>query len=250
MSKRIHAYIALCYLMLLACGSVAAQEAATTPSGLIVRSAPEGAQATLSGPVIVTGITPTFFRQPLVGDYKLEITRHGYENYSTHITLDPTRQMEVSVQLSPKTRFKAAARSLLIPGWGQRYADENFKGYAFSFLAAGSIAAFLIADNSYNDDYDRFEARVADYDSARAEGASYQDLSGLHSRLVDAQNDAYDSENTRRITIGVVAGVWALNLIDVLFFFPNERGTFSVKGLTVEPNANLNSVGLTLSHRF
>ncbi|MGD8922377.1 MAG: DUF5683 domain-containing protein [Candidatus Zixiibacteriota bacterium] len=249
MSKRIYAYIALCCLMLTIPVSLAAQEA-TTPSGLIVRSTPEGAQATLSGPVVVTGITPTFFRQPLVGDYKLEITRHGYENYSTHITLDPTRQMEVSVELSPKTRFKAAARSLLIPGWGQRYADENFKGYAFSFLAAGSITAFLIADHSYNNDYDRFEARVADYDSARADGASYQELSALHSRLVDAQNKAYDSENTRRITIGVVAGVWALNLIDVLFFFPNERGTFSVKGLTVEPNADLNSVGLTLSHRF
>ena len=246
MLKRIFAVFLLCSLFPLQ--SLFAQD--TVEAGLIVRSAPEGAEVVLKGDAVVAGVTPTFFRQGLVGEYRVEIKKHGYEKYSTKVVLDPSRQMEVSVSLSRKTGFKAALRSLVIPGWGQRYGDQNTKGVLFHLMAAGSVAAFLIADQDFNDKYDLFTEEEAAFDSVRAAGGSYQDMQRAHRELVQAQQRAYDAENTRRITIGVAAGVWALNLIDALFFFPDEGGTFSVKGLTVTPTADPGSVGLTLTHSF
>lgn len=222
----------------------------STQGGLIVRSAPEGAEVVLTGDAVVAGVTPTFFQQGLVGQYKVEIKKYGYETYKTKVVLDPLRQMEISADLSRKTGFKAAVRSMVIPGWGQRYGDQKTKGVVFNLLAVGSVAAFLIADQDFDKKYDRFRDWEDTYDSSLAAGGSYADLQRVHGELINAQQEAYDAEDTRRVSVGAVAGVWALSIIDALFFFPEEGGTFTVKGLTVKPTADTKSVGLTLSHNF
>ena len=246
MNKRIFVSLLAC-LFAIALSASAQQSGAP---GLVVRTTPAGAEVLLEGEAVVTGISPTFFQQQLIGEYKVKIKKYGYENYSTKVILDPTKQMEIAIKLSPKTRFKAAARSLFIPGWGQRYADEKFKGYAFTVLAAGAITGYLIADENFNDKYDTYESRLDAFDEARRSGASYAELRSLQKQLADAQGTAYDAENVRRIMIGAVVGVWALNVVDALFFFPSEGATFSVKGVSLVPTTDGKSFGLTLTHNF
>ena len=246
MNKRIFVILFVC-LLVAAASSYAQQSGAT---GLVVRTTPPGAEVQLDGEAVVTGISPTFFQQQLIGEYKVKVKKYGYENYSTKIILDPTKQMEIAIKLSPKTRFKAAARSLFIPGWGQRYADEKFKGCAFTILAAGAVTGYLIANDDFNDKYDTYESRLDAFDRARNSGASYAELQVLQRELEDAQGTAYDAENFRRVMIGAVVGVWALNVFDALFFFPSEGATFSVKGMSLAPTADGKSFGLTLTHSF
>lgn len=204
---------------------------------------------TLSGDAIVSGVTPARFRHLLVGNYELVLKKHGYETYSTRVTLDPTKQMAMNVRLSPKTRFKAAARSLFVPGWGQKYTDQKTKGYLLAVLALGSVTAYFIADKDFDDKYDFFKEKLREYDSTLAAG-SIEDLRRLKLELDVAQDDAYDAENVRRITIGAAIAVWGISMLDVLFFFPEERATFTVKGLAIRPSADSDKVGLTISKEF
>ncbi len=227
--------------------SAAAQSEAA--KGLVVRSYPEGAQVTLTGEVTVSGITPATFEHTLVGDYKLELRKYGYERYRTRVTLDPTKMTEMSVRLSPKTRYKAAGRSVIIPGWGQRYTDQKTKGFLFTALAVGSVAAYLIADREFDDKREVLDDRLRQYDRAYQSG-TYDEVVRLYDELDAAQGEAYDAENIRRITMGAVIGVWCLNLLDALFFFPEERTTFSVKGLAVGSAAQPGEVGLSISMGF
>jgi hypothetical protein len=242
--KRILAACFLCFILHV---SVAAQPEAA--KGLDVRSYPQGAQVTLTGEVMVSGITPATFNHTLVGDYKLELRKYGYETYRTHVTLDPAKLTEINVRLSPKTRFKAAARSFIIPGWGQRYTDQKSKGLLFTALAVGSVAAYLIADHDFDDKREVLNDRLRQYDRAYRSG-SYDEVVRSYDELDAAQGEAYDAENTRRITIGAVVGVWCLNLVDALFFFPEERTTFSVKGLAVGSSGRPGEVGLSVSMGF
>ena len=155
----------------------------TTMSGdLTVRSIPEGAQVTLSGEAIVTGVTPVRFGHLLIGDYELSLKMHGYENYHSRVYLDPTKQMVVDVRLSPKTRFKSAARSLFIPGWGQRYAGQRTKGYAYTILAAGSLVAYLFADARFDDKREEFEDIQRTYNQL-SEGGNIEELRNLRPLL-------------------------------------------------------------------
>ena len=53
-------------------------------------------------------------------------------------------------------------------------------------------------------------------------------MRSIRPRLDDAQQRAYDAESVKNVTIGVVAFVWAFNVLDAALFFP-ERG-YSVGG--------------------
>jgi len=216
---------------------------------LTVRSDPQGALVKLSGGAIVSGVTPARFRHLLIGEYELTLKKHGFETYKTKIALDPTKQMEMDIRLAPKTRFKTAVRSLFIPGWGQRYADKTAKGWAFTGLTVLAGLAYLAADDEYDWRYEIFSDIRDEYDSLAVVG-DLEELRRVHPLLVEAQESAHDAETVRRVVIGAGIGIWALNVIDALFFFPERRGTFTVKGLSVVPTADTKSVNLALSMKF
>jgi hypothetical protein len=221
------------------------------PSGnLTVRSNPPGADVLVRGEASATGITPVTFLYPLIGSYELKIQKHGFETYRTRMALDPAKQMVVDVRLSPKTRFKAAARSIFVPGWGQRYAEQKTKGFLLHLMAVGAVTAFVITDHSFNDKVDRFETLQTQFDSALTAGAGNEEMQSRWSGLYDAQKKAYDAENARRISIGSVAAVWALGVLDAIFFTPEEKATFSVKGVALEPAVDTKSFGLRLTKSF
>jgi hypothetical protein len=239
--------LTLMALILLTCAAASAQN--QTPQGILIQSSPQGALVTLKGGVTVSGVTPARFQQLMVGTYQVEFLKDGYEKYTTRVNIDPRLQSQLSVDLSPKRRWKAAARSLLIPGWGQRYSDKTTKGFAFSVLALGATTAFLIADDNYSgkkDDYDRL---LVQYDSLRFHG-SLSDLRDLQPRLDQAQSDAYNAETARQITLGGLISIWALNFLDAWLFFPDRRESFTVKGFAVAPEADMHSIGITLSKSF
>jgi hypothetical protein len=88
------------------------------------------------------------------------------------------------------------------------------------------------------------------YDSSSAAGATYQQLLGVHNELVKTQKRAYDAETTRRTTIGIAIGVWALNFVDALLFFPEDHGTFTVGGISLEPIKQPGTLGLAVARKF
>jgi len=215
-----------------------------------VVTTPPGAEVVLKGEASVSGLSPVTFSYPLTGEYSLIVQKYGYEDYKTRLILDPAHPQQLSVELSPKTGFKAALRSIIIPGWGQRYEDRKTKGFMFSVLFVGAGLILLDNENKFQDREDAYLARLAEYDVAVSRGASIDELTGYHAALVDAQQHAYDAEDNRRISAGVVAGIWGLNVLDALLFAPKERATFSIKGIAVAPSADGQGVRLTLSRTF
>jgi len=222
----------------------------STGEGLTVVTTPPGAEVALKGEASVSGLSPITFTYSLLGEYSLIVKKYGYEDYKTRLMLDPARPQQISVELSPKTGFKAALRSMIIPGWGQRYADRKTKGFVFSVLFVGASLALLDNASKFQDREDEYLARLGEYDAAVGRGASIDELTRYHATLVEAQQQAYDAEDDRRIVAGVVAGVWGLNVLDALLFAPRERATFSIKGIAVVPSADAQGVRLTLFRAF
>ncbi len=232
----------ICFLITLSVENVLA-------GSLVVRSVPAGAQVVLTGEVVLSGVTPVVFGQTLIGDYKLEIKKYGYETYDTRIVLDPSKITEVDASLSRKTRFKAGARSFLVPGWGQQYVSKKGKGLVFTSLTIGAVVAYLIADADFDDKRESYLTKRDEYDETNQSG-TYEELVRLHAELTDRRAKAYDAESWRRISIGAVVAVWGINMLDIVMFFPEERGVFSVKGIAVAPTTSPEMTGLRLSMEF
>ena len=217
--------------------------------GVVVTTQPPGAEVILDGEAVVSGISPAFFPQGLVGAYKVRIKKYGFETKVTEVVLDPTRRITVDIKLSPKTRLKAIARSLIVPGWGQAYAEQKTKGYVFGTLALGAVGTYLVAEKHFQDRKDAYDQLLHVWDSTAAHG-SIDDLRRMKFYLDKAQNSAYDAENVRRGTIGAVIGVWSLAFLDAMFFFPGGGTTIDVKGLSLEPEVSPTQFGFALTRRF
>ncbi|MEW6015774.1 MAG: PEGA domain-containing protein [Candidatus Zixiibacteriota bacterium] len=214
--------------------------------GLSVDTSPSGAEVKVAGAVTVSGLTPIKFMQGLEGNFKVTIRKYGYDTYKSSVFLQAGREVNLTVKLKPKTRFKAAARSLFIPGWGQAYTEQKTKGFVFALLAVGTIGYYFRTDSDFNDDNDRYDSLLRDYNTA----GSFEEKERLYPVLQDARKTAYDSENKRRIAIGAAIAAWGINLIDVLFFFPEEKGSTLVNSITVQPDLKSGGATVALTHRF
>lgn len=239
--KRTLAIVLCCF-----CISTAISAQTLMKGSLKVASNPAGAQVSVEGGVKVNGITPTHFQHLLIGQYQITVKKPGYENYKSTVFLTPDKEQNISVSLTPKTRFKSFARSLFIPGWGQRYTDQKKKGFLFTTLTVAAVTAYFITDADFDDKYDIYNTRLTEYDKT----TSSEQRRLLYDDLIKAQNDAYDAENYRRVAIGSVIGVWALNIIDALFFFPDKKEEFIVKDLTLTPKYEADVTSLQLTLKF
>ncbi|MFH1892393.1 MAG: DUF5683 domain-containing protein [Candidatus Zixiibacteriota bacterium] len=221
---------------------------AQTGSGnLTVTSSPAGTAVMLDGEYELAGVTPVTFNQKLFGVYKLTALRGGYEKYQTTLVLVGDEPRTIKFDMVPKTRSKAAFRSLLIPGWGQMYSGQKLRGAAYTFGAAASLLTLAIVDNDFRDKKDEFNRLNDAYVSAR----SIDEKRRLKVGVDDAQQAAYDAESSRNIVFGVAALIWAFNVIDAAAFFP-ESG-YSVGGptaISIDTGEGFDRVQLKLAVNF
>lgn len=204
----------------------------------------------LEGEAELSGITPITFGYPLIGEYRLTARKHGFEDYQTRLVLDPSQPQQLNIDLAPKTRVKAALRSMIIPGWGQSYSGRKTKSLLFGAAFTGAVISYLYLNDEFKTKKNEYFRLRSEYDVAVAGGGAIDILADKHRAMIKAQQVTYDAENDRRVTIALTAGIWGLNVLDALLFSPGERATFSVKGLTVAPSTSSSRAGLTFSMAF
>ena len=115
-----------------------AQEQA--PINTQVVANPAGSIIYLEGEYGLAGRTPYTILKNLKGTYRIRAKKWGYETYTGLYEFRPGVSQRISVNLTKKTRSRAAFRSLILPGWGQRYSDQPAKGWIITTwsLTSGS----------------------------------------------------------------------------------------------------------------
>jgi hypothetical protein len=147
-------------------------------------------------------------------------------NLVDHHFLTPNPQLSLSGQalsfrLQPLEKRSMLLRSAIFPGWGQRYAGHRTRGTIYTLAAQLAIASAFATE----DDYVRSSL---EYERARAEylEATTLDQVLAHKReMIDRHEDLRDRYNVRNISLGVLAGIWVMNLIDCYMLDTTGQGT-------------------------
>ncbi|MFH2056289.1 MAG: DUF5683 domain-containing protein [bacterium] len=205
-----------------------------------VRSNPSGCTVVLSGDHTVSGVTPTTFSQPLRGYYRISAYRDGFDTYHSSIVLTGKDVTTIDINLVPKTRLKAGLRSLLIPGWGQRYSGSGTRG---TLMTIGAVAAAAVAGLLYLD----FDDKRDTYYDVMERFNDTREVSGreaMLNELYKAQKDAYDAERTKNLGVGILVGFWAFNVVDAMVFFPENGMEVAGVGIGFEPQIEADRVQL------
>ena len=225
-------------MMLTLAGAALAQSA--TDASVTVTSNPSGATVMLSGDLTVAGVTPATFTQRLAGYFKITAYRDGYETYNSSVLLSGREATTIDVKLKPKTRVKAALRSIIIPGWGQRYYGSKGKGtlmFAGAVVGATTAGIMHLRFDNKRDDYFDF---LHLYNAERSVPAKQAMLAELY----DRQKAAYDAERSRNMVAAVVAGIWAYSVLDALLFFPDYGISVSGANLSFAPEYDGDAIKL------
>jgi hypothetical protein len=186
---------------------------------LVVTSEPSGAVVTLVGPYEWTGQTPWQLYREVSGLYQVEAHLPGYEPYHGEVMLGSGGVRELRIHLSRQTRWKAAGRSLLLPGWGQAYAGSRVKGIALGLATIAAAGGWIYTNELYQDKVDVFRQR----ESAYVHSTRQADLAPLRAAAQRASDSADRAYDRRRILIAATAGLYAISALDAIFFFPSAE---------------------------
>jgi hypothetical protein len=110
--------------------------------------------------------------------------------------------------------------SAVIPGTGQYYLGHQYKGAAITILAASSIVLGLVSQNNVVAMNEKLESLEYDYSKA----GTYSKANDVWLEMLTCKADADDYKKNRNLAYGIFAGVWALNILDLLFLTP-DRGS-------------------------
>ena len=233
----------LIVILLLAISATARSQTSPIVS---ITSKPSGATVVLSGDYNVAGITPTTFSQNLLGLYRIAAQHEGYETYHSTVVFSGREAVALDIKMVPKTRMRAAMRSLVVPGWGQRYVDSKTKG---ALLTIGTLATAAITGVMHL----RYDSRRQDYDDFNAiynQTRSVEEREKMLAKRYALQKDAYDAERDRNIVLAVLAGIWAYNLLDAILFFPDYGLNVSGTNLGLYPDPNLKGIRVVGTVKF
>lgn len=221
------------------------QASPKSPVNLVkIQSSPLGATVQLSGLYSIVGRTPFLVPYPLEGRYKIKATKEGYESETSHINFFGNSESSIFIKLKPRTRIKAAMRSLVFPGWGQLYSGGKVRGAILGAASIGLIGWTLFAHNDYNTSQNAFDRALENFN--KQEIKSEESSRNVDNKLAEAQDD-YDFRKTMLL---VTASFWAYNLIDSFIFFSSPAGRIEIKANPFPSASNVNNNKIELSLRI
>lgn len=214
-----------------------------SPVNLVkIQSSPLGATVQLSGLYSIVGRTPFLIPYPLEGRYKIKATKEGYESETSHINFFGNSESSIFIKLKPRTRIKAAMRSLVFPGWGQLYSGDKVRGAILGAASIGLIGWTLFAHNDYNTSQNALDRAVENL-SPDSPNRNFDSFENMQNKLAAAQDD-FDFRKTMLL---ITASFWAYNLIDSLIFFSSPAGRIEIKANPFPSASNITNNKIELS---
>jgi hypothetical protein len=225
-----------------------------TEARIQILTRPTGALVFLQGEYALAGRAPYTITQFLKGPYRIRAAKKGYESSSSDYLFNGNGDDKLTIKLNPKTRLKAFARSLLVPGWGQVYCDQRVKGFLISFTQLGTVGAVIYEDSRYTEALNSYNA------AARNLQASQNDLTlqdALRAVFNARKADLDNAYERRRRWLIIAGSVYLYNLLDAVLFFPSYQHSALDISLSISPQPEGNgggafgaTVGLNVQAKF
>lgn len=190
-----------------------------------------------------------------VGSYRVRVVAEGYEPAEETVLIERDQVAQAAIQLQPTaggvvvdrqaepiteptpidspgfevlatlpSRNTALTASLLLPGGGHIYSGQS-RGYLYLLggLAAGGYAVYTLMEEG-NIESDYIEA-LRNFNSA----GSFSDVARYSNETIQHYNDWNDLIDRRTIALAAFAGIYAIQLVDMLIRTP-ERGYRDTQG--------------------
>ena len=208
--------LSICIFIYLNCWGYSWGQSNIESHEINIKSNPPGAIVYIEGSMV--GIAPCKLSFDLFGKYRIRAFKKGYNNWKRTINFGEKNNDTVNIMLSPKTRFKAAARSLIFPGWGQTYSDKKTKGKIIKILIATSIFSTVYFEVNYQEAVNDHNDALKDYNDNKM---NFEAKNIYWVTVEENYNNVNSSYKTRNILLLTTGAIWLYSIFDAIFTFPN-----------------------------
>lgn len=226
-SFRLFSLIGISFVLLIACslpsfGEDNPQDGAA-PSGqpglIKISSIPPGAKVKLDGKRI--GYTPMVLHGVPEGSHVVRLSLRGYPDYVTRINSEKDRDSEVNIALPKKVYFKwieqysqAITSSIVLPGKGQ-IDNGHTRGWYYFLTYFGTAGYTIYQANAYKSSETDFNNAIERYHD---EDITPEEAVRRFRNVTRAREDMIKHKDNYDLSLKVAIGIWAINMIDVVFF--------------------------------
>ena len=205
------------------------EKSSITMSNVTLSGVPQGLEVFMDGQFI--GNLPSG-QKISPGEHIFIFKAPGYENLKLKISFDTDSSQCIQMSLRPKTKTKAFMKSLLLPGWGQKYSDHSARAIIYPMLQIASIGGAFWANHKYNSAVDDYEPLQIDYLNAISE----YEIKNAWTIMQNKYDDIDNWEKKRNIMIGAAVGLWLWNACDAFLFGPETAKSDQAYGAVIKPN--------------
>ncbi len=103
--------------------------------------------------------------------------------------------------------------SVIFPGWGQMRDGRYGKGTMFMGAELVLLTGVLMSNIQYDRDVEQYEDAAASFRNATYIG----DKLYYHQQMMDRWDDADRMDTYRKLLAGAAAGVWIINIVDMIW---------------------------------
>ncbi|MFO7914255.1 MAG: DUF5683 domain-containing protein [Candidatus Krumholzibacteriales bacterium] len=103
--------------------------------------------------------------------------------------------------------------SVIFPGWGQMRDGRYGKGTTFMGAELVLLTGVLMSNIQYDRDVEQYEDAAALFRNATYIG----DKLYYHQQMMDRWDDADRMDTYRKLLAGAAAGVWIINIVDMIW---------------------------------
>jgi hypothetical protein len=114
--------------------------------------------------------------------------------------------------------------SALVPGWGQVRAGHYGRGSLFMSGELVALTTLAIADIQYNRSVEQYDRAKASYLHATYIG----DAAGEYTLMNERWKSANDLYGIRQKALYAAVGIWAVNVMDIIFFDSDGEPPLSI----------------------
>lgn len=148
-----------------------------------------------------------------------------FRTYTTDTTQQQISSTSNGISGMSSRRTTALLYSALVPGSGQTFLGDSYKGVGFTLTAFGSLLTSIISHNNFIARNERLDALEFEY----ANASSWVNAEYTYDNMRSAHQQLQRDKNRRDLFIIITAVIWTLNIADVLYNTEdNGESLFSV----------------------
>jgi hypothetical protein len=129
---------------------------------------------------------------------------------------------------------KSVIYSLLIPGSGQFYIGQEWKGAGFTLAFFGAALTAVLNHNNFIGREDRLKTLTESY----ANAGNYYEAEIIWKDISKEKAQRNNDYNRRKYFTYAAIGIWALNLVDIIFF-SEDKGENSFSKNKINSNFSI-----------